>query len=65
MISGKALRPSDILQSASGKYVEVSDTDAEGRLTLADALWYAQVGGAVPMVTRTCQEGVASGAHVV
>jgi hypothetical protein len=42
MISGKATRPSDIHMSAKGLTVEVDNTDAEGRLTLADALWYAQ-----------------------
>lgn len=42
MVSGRATRPSDIHTAASGKTVEVNDTDAEGRLTLADALWYAQ-----------------------
>lgn len=42
MVSGRATKPSDIHTAASGKTVEVNDTDAEGRLTLADALWYAQ-----------------------
>jgi len=42
MISGKATRPSDIHTSANGLTVEIDNTDAEGRLTLADALWYAQ-----------------------
>ncbi|KAK9843719.1 hypothetical protein WJX81_003551 [Elliptochloris bilobata] len=42
MIDGKGMRPGDILQAANGKTVEVNNTDAEGRLTLADALWYAQ-----------------------
>lgn len=42
MVAGKGLRPGDVLTSASGKTVEVNNTDAEGRLTLADALWYAQ-----------------------
>lgn len=41
-ISGQAYRPGDILTMASGKTVEVNNTDAEGRLVLADALWYAQ-----------------------
>lgn len=39
--SGTAYRPGDILNMASGKTVEVLSTDAEGRLTLADALDYA------------------------
>jgi leucyl aminopeptidase len=41
-ISERAYRPGDILTMASGKTVEVISTDAEGRLVLADALWYAQ-----------------------
>lgn len=41
-ISAQAYRPADILRMASGKTVEVTNTDAEGRLVLADALWYAQ-----------------------
>lgn len=41
-ISDRAYRPGDILKMASGKTVEVISTDAEGRLVLADALWYAQ-----------------------
>ncbi len=40
--SGKALRPGDILRFVNGKTVEVTNTDAEGRLILADALIYAQ-----------------------
>ena len=35
------MRPSDIYKSRSGKFIEVSDTDAEGRLIMADALSYA------------------------
>ena len=42
MISGKAMRPGDILKAANGKTIEVNNTDAEGRLTLADALVYAE-----------------------
>ena len=41
MPSGTALRPGDILRSMSGTTIEVGNTDAEGRLTLADALAYA------------------------
>ncbi|MCK5373947.1 MAG: leucyl aminopeptidase family protein, partial [Alphaproteobacteria bacterium] len=40
-ISGEAYRPGDILKSRKGSTVEVGDTDAEGRLVLADALTYA------------------------
>lgn len=42
MPSGSALRPADVLTTMSGQTVEVQNTDAEGRLILADALWYAQ-----------------------
>ncbi|MEY3298072.1 MAG: putative cytosol aminopeptidase [Cyanobacteriota bacterium] len=42
MISGKALRPGDILTASNGKTIEVNNTDAEGRLTLADALVFAE-----------------------
>ena len=42
MPSGSAMRPGDILTSYSGQTIEVLNTDAEGRLILADALWYAQ-----------------------
>lgn len=41
LISGKAYKPGDIIGSMSGKTIEILNTDAEGRLTLADALWYA------------------------
>ena len=41
MPSGHAIRPGDVLTMASGKTVEVLNTDAEGRLILADALFYA------------------------
>ena len=40
-ISGDAYKPDDILTSMSGKTIEVQNTDAEGRLTLADAVYYA------------------------
>lgn len=41
MPDGKAVRPGDIVKSYSGKTIEILNTDAEGRLTLADALAYA------------------------
>jgi leucyl aminopeptidase len=50
MPGGRAIRPGDVLTSASGKTVEVNNTDAEGRLVLADALWYAQRLGATHLV---------------
>ncbi|RUT28526.1 leucyl aminopeptidase [Arsenicitalea aurantiaca] len=42
MPDGNAMRPGDILTAMSGRTIEVVNTDAEGRLVLADALWYAQ-----------------------
>ena len=50
MPGGRALKPGDVLTSASGKTVEVINTDAEGRLILGDALWYAQQLGATHLV---------------
>ena len=50
MPSGLATKPGDILTSADGTTVEVINTDAEGRLILADALWYAQKLGATHLV---------------
>ncbi len=42
MPDGNAQRPGDIVTSMSGQTIEILNTDAEGRLVLADALWYAQ-----------------------
>lgn len=42
MPDGKAQRPGDVVTTMSGQTVEVINTDAEGRLVLADALWYCQ-----------------------
>ncbi len=42
MPSGTAIRPGDVLTSYSGQTIEVLNTDAEGRLVLADLLWYMQ-----------------------
>ena len=42
MPSGTAQRPGDVVKSMSGQTIEVLNTDAEGRLVLADILWYAQ-----------------------
>ncbi|MBI3445255.1 MAG: leucyl aminopeptidase [Magnetospirillum sp.] len=42
MPSGNAQRPGDVVISMSGQTIEVINTDAEGRLVLADALWYTQ-----------------------
>ena len=50
MISGHAMHPGDILTASNGKTIEVNNTDAEGRLTLADALVYADKLGVDAMV---------------
>jgi leucyl aminopeptidase len=42
MPSGKAVKPGDVIKTMSGQTVEIVDTDAEGRLVLADCLWYGQ-----------------------
>ena len=42
MPSGTAQRPGDVVKSYSGQTIEVINTDAEGRLVLADVLWYCQ-----------------------
>lgn len=42
MVSGRAMHPGDILTASNGKTIEVNNTDAEGRLTLADALVFAE-----------------------
>ena len=42
MPDGKAQRPGDVVKSMSGQTIEILNTDAEGRLVLADALWYCQ-----------------------
>ena len=42
MPSGNAQRPGDVVTSYSGQTIEVINTDAEGRLVLADVIWYAQ-----------------------
>jgi leucyl aminopeptidase len=50
MPGGRAVKPGDVLTSAEGKTVEVLNTDAEGRLVLGDALWYARQLGATHLV---------------
>jgi leucyl aminopeptidase len=47
---GKALKPGDVLKASNGKTIEVVNTDAEGRLILADALSYAVKNGISPLV---------------
>jgi len=60
MPGGKALKPGDIIKAINGKTIEVVNTDAEGRLTLADALGYAVSQGLSPVIdiatlTGACQ----------
>ena len=50
MLSGSAMRPSDVITTAAGLTVEVTNPDAEGRLILADGLWYARGHGATHIV---------------
>ena len=66
MPSGRAYRPGDVLTSMSGKTIEVINTDAEGRLVLADGLHYAKQLGATHLIdaaTLTGAVGVALGKH--
>jgi leucyl aminopeptidase len=66
MPGGRAMRPGDVVTGASGKTVEVINTDAEGRLILGDALWYAQQLGATHLVDVATLTGacvVALGHH--
>ncbi|MBT2758264.1 leucyl aminopeptidase [Mesobacillus foraminis] len=50
MVSGTAFKPDDVITSMSGKTIEVLNTDAEGRLVLADAITYAKHHGASYLV---------------
>jgi leucyl aminopeptidase len=50
MLSGSAIRPTDVITTAAGLTVEVTNPDAEGRLILADALWWARRDGATHIV---------------
>jgi leucyl aminopeptidase len=64
MLNGDAQRPGDIVKTMSGKTVEVLNTDAEGRLILADAITYAKKNGATHLVdaaTLTGAIGIALG----
>lgn len=49
-IGDEAIVPDDIVTAANGLTIEIISTDAEGRLTLADALWYAQKQGATKLI---------------
>ena len=59
MPGGGAQRPGDVVQAMNGKYIEIDNTDAEGRLTLADALGYARANGAARIVDVATLTGAA------
>ena len=66
MISGRATRPGDIVRGLGGKTVEITNTDAEGRLVLADALSYAVQAGVdeiIDLATLTGACVIALGDH--
>ncbi|KFZ27193.1 MAG: Cytosol aminopeptidase [Candidatus Izimaplasma bacterium HR2] len=56
-IGDNAIVPDDILVAASGKTIEIISTDAEGRLTLADAVWFAQQQGAKKVIDTATLTG--------
>lgn len=60
MPSGKALKPDDVITSLSGKTIEITNMDAEGRVVLADALTYAQKLGATKIVDLATLTGAVS-----
>ena len=66
-ISKKSIRPSDIIKSREGSFIEIGDTDAEGRLILADAISYAcenKPDLIIDMATLTGASRVAMGIEV-
>ncbi|WP_298819865.1 leucyl aminopeptidase [uncultured Chloroflexus sp.] len=68
MPSGTAYRPGDIVRTLSGKTIEVLNTDAEGRIVLADGLFYAQryqPAAIVDLATLTGAIMVALGPHAI
>jgi leucyl aminopeptidase len=60
MPDGRAFRPGDILRAMNGKTIEVQNTDAEGRLVLADALSHAVALGLAPIVDVATLTGACS-----
>lgn len=66
LISGKASKPGDIVKSMNGKFIEIKNTDAEGRMALADAITYAirECGATclidVATLTGACQHALGS-----
>jgi len=57
MAGGGAYRPGDIVTAMNGKTIEVINTDCEGRMVLADALWYAREQGATHLVDMATLTG--------
>ncbi|MBZ5515880.1 MAG: leucyl aminopeptidase [Acidobacteriia bacterium] len=57
MPSGKAYKPGDVITSMSGKTIEILNTDAEGRLVLADALTYAKQLGCTALIDAATLTG--------
>jgi leucyl aminopeptidase len=60
MPSGRAYKPGDVLRAMSGKTIEVINTDAEGRLILADAISYARKLGATKIIDLATLTGAVS-----
>lgn len=60
MPSGKATKPGDVVRAMTGKTIEVINTDAEGRLILADAIAYAKTLGATRIVDMATLTGAVS-----
>lgn len=56
-IGDSAIVPDDVLTAANGKTIEIISTDAEGRLTLADAVWFAQKEGAKKVIDAATLTG--------
>jgi leucyl aminopeptidase len=57
MPDGKAFKPGDVVTAMSGKTIEIMNTDAEGRLVLADGLHYAQTLGATHLINAATLTG--------
>ena len=57
MPRGKALKPGDVQIAMSGKSIEILNTDAEGRLVLADGLYYAKQLGATHLIDAATLTG--------
>src|SRR5207237_6160359 len=58
--SGKATKPGDVVTAMTGKTIEIINTDAEGRLVLADAIAYARKLGATQVIDMATLTGAVS-----